>query len=126
MITKVLIAKKLATIATLSAMALADGAMTNRNHARGARELNPFIRPVVGTPGVYAATQLDVVLSGILLFIRPESKVTKGVMAETFASHSWGIETNLRYKPAKPLAVVCTRFGPHGADEKCQYQNWGP
>jgi hypothetical protein len=121
MIAKLLIAKKLATVAALSALALADGVMTNRNHARGAREMNPLVRPVVGTGGVYAATQIDVAVTGVLIFMRPQSKLAKAAVAETTASHSWGVVTNLRYRPAS-LNVVCTRYGVHGADEECHYQ----
>ena len=120
---KALVAKKLAAVAARSAIALTDAVMTNSNCAKGARELNPFVRPFVRSPGIYAVTQLDVIATGVLIFARPQSRITKAFFAEAAVSHTWGVVTNLRYKPLNPasLTFVCAHFGPHGADETCEY-----
>ena len=116
MIIKALLTKKLAAIALMAGLAAVDGKVTNQANRRGAREVNPAIRPFAGTGAVYLATQVDVAVDSILLLKKPHSRMARAGVVLNLAGHAIGIamSANARREP-----IRCWRYGPHGAVEDC-------
>jgi hypothetical protein len=121
MIIKALAIKKAVVIASMVLTGVADGVLTNRTHRMGGREVNPSIRPFVGSSAVYPALQVDVIISSLLVIKRPDSRVTKFMVAGTLGAHTAGIVSNLSIHQSQ-FVTVCSRSAPDGSGEVCRYE----